>query len=122
VSDKSSRIVNLVILGVFGTAIALPLLPQGEEMRRNVYRSKDDCLSDYSEPECEPTNQGNSSGGSSYWYRGPQYRADPTGNPGDPGPGRYNGANSLRSPGIANTETSYRGGFGNISRRFGIGS
>lgn len=120
-NEKLSRTVNLVILGLVGTAVVLPLLPQGEEMRRNVYRSKEDCLSDYSEPECEPTKEGSSGGHSSTsWYRGPSYRADRSGNPNDAGPGRYQNSYGVRNPGVLNSESSFRGGFGNISRRFGI--
>jgi hypothetical protein len=121
VNEKLSRTVNLVILGLLGTAVALPLLPQGEEMRRNVYRTKEDCLSDYSEPECEPTREGSGGHGSGSWYRGPTYRSDRTGNPNDAGPGRYQNTYGARNPSALSSESSFRGGFGNISRRFGIG-
>ena len=117
-SEKSSNTIKLVILGLFGAYIALPYLPQGEEMRRNTYRSRDDCLADYSEDQCETTFNGN---GGSWGYRGPTYRADGRGHPEDPGPGRYNRETGRSNPAVIHTESSFRGGFGNMARRFGAG-
>jgi len=56
VSGKSSSTINLVILGLFGAYVALPFLPQGDEVRRNTYRSREECVADYSDAECETTS------------------------------------------------------------------
>lgn len=124
-SEKSSNTINLVILGLLGAYIALPLLPQGDEYRRNTYRSRDECVADYSETDCEPTESGGSSGGGSGGggrYRGPSYRADPSGHPEDPGPGHYKKTYGGTNPAVSGVESSFRGGFGNLARKFGAGS
>src|SRR5512139_1708605 len=117
-SEKSSDAIMLVLLGLIGASMALPYLPQGEEVRRNTYRSRNDCVADYSEAECETTP---ASGDGSWGYHGPTYRKDSQGHPEDPGPGRYSKEFSKPNPAVIHTESSFRGGFGNISRRFGSG-
>lgn len=118
-SDKSSSTINLVILGLVGAYVALPLLPQGDEMRRNTYRSREECVADYSETQCESWSSGG--GGGSAGYRGPNYYADGRGHPDDPGPGRYRRDNGRNNPAVSHTETSFRGGFGNLARKLGGG-
>jgi len=119
VSDKSSNTINLVILGLFGAYVALPFLPQGDEVRRNTYRSREECVADYSETQCESSSSGGGSG--SWGYRGPSYYADGRGHTDDPGPGRYSRENGRPNPAVIHTETSFRGGFGNLARRLGSG-
>ena len=78
-----------IVLTVMGAAavgvVGLSLLGGGsdsgesEEMRRNTYASKEDCVADYSEAQCEPqqasgTTAG-SSGMSSLAWIGPAYLA-----------------------------------------------
>jgi hypothetical protein len=108
---RRSWIVTLTLLGLWGTVMAAPLLPQGKSIRRNLYGTREDCERDYAPSQCEATGGGGGAGagiGSGSW-RGPGYYADRTlpEARSDPGAGR--------SGVIRPVETSVRGGFG----RFG---
>lgn len=102
---KRSNIVLLSLIGLpAATMVAAPLIPQGQEVRRNLYPDRAACERDYSAQQCQ---QG---GGSSGGWHGPYY----SGNRGapqtqaDPGSGRT---------GIARpVQTSTRGGFGALGR------
>ena len=62
----------------------------GEDVQRNSYLSRAECIADYSEAQCNPdTPIGSSYGGTRYY--GPWYRSSYSGarSADDPGPGRY---------------------------------
>ena len=98
---RSSR-VTLVLAGI----AALSACSKGDDQRRDVYKSREDCLADWAnKPEdCTPaTETRHASGG--YWY-GPSYRY-----------GGYSGGNAWTSnarPGsrAVSSSTVSRGGFG----------
>lgn len=105
---RRSNIVTLTVLGLFASVfIADKVIPQGTEMRRNLYANRADCERDYSTNQCQPSSTGGSSGtGGGGGYHGPYYRANRVSAPvEDPGPGRIGATH-------ASYETSYRGGFG----------
>jgi hypothetical protein len=108
---RRSNIVGLTVLGLFGTIfIADKVIPQGTEMRRNVYTNRADCERDYSTDQCQQNSSGGGSSTGSGGYHGPYYRANTyNAPPGDPGPGRSGVFH-------ASYETSYRGGFGAFGR------
>jgi len=103
---KRSNIVLLSLIGLpAATIAAAPLIPQGREVRRNLYPSLAACERDYTAEQCQ---QGSGSGGSG-WH-GPYYsgnRSAPQAQT-DPGPGR----SGLARP----VEISTRGGFGAFGR------
>jgi hypothetical protein len=107
-STRRSRTVSLSIVGLAGAVwIADGVIPEGVEMRRNLYTDRAACERDYSPSQCESDGTYNSGGyvGSS-GYHGPYYAASrSTAVAGDPGSGRS---------GVMHTAytTSYRGGFG----------
>jgi hypothetical protein len=105
--SRRSNIVTLTVIGlVVAVSIADEAIPQGVEMRRNVYAGRADCERDYPPSQCEPQN----SGGGGVGYHGPYYSASrSSATAGDPGPGRTVGTR-------ASYETSYRGGFGAFGR------
>jgi hypothetical protein len=107
-SKRRSNIVTLTVLGLFASVfVADKAIPQGTEMRRNVYANRADCERDYSPSQCQQSTGGGSGG---VGYHGPYYSATRTNaTAGDPGPGRT---------GVARVsyETSYRGGFGAFGR------
>jgi hypothetical protein len=112
--NRRSNIVGLTVLGLVSTVfIADKVIPQGTEMRRNVYANRADCERDYPPPpdRCDQDNGGsNTNSGGHVFFHGPYYSANRSSAPaGDPGPGR-SGATR------ASFETSYRGGFGAIGR------
>lgn len=109
-SNRRSTIVTLTVLGLFASLfVADKAIPQGTEMRRNVYANRADCERDYSSNQCQQ-NSGGGTGGGGGGYHGPYYRANRTAAPvDDPGPGRT-GATRV------SYETSYRGGFGAFGR------
>lgn len=109
---RRSLIVPLTVLGLTSAFAAGPYLPQGKEVRRNIYQDRQSCERDYSPTQCE-SGQGGSSGGGG-WF-GPRYyvdRSQPEAKS-DPGPGRY----GLTTK----SETSIRGGFGRVGRFLHIG-
>jgi len=104
--QKRSQIVILTLIGLpAAVAIAAPLIPQGQEVRRNLYPDRAACERDYSPQHCQ---QGT---GSAYsGFHGPYYytnRAAPQAGS-DPGPGRIAAPKAV--------EISTRGGFGAFGR------
>jgi hypothetical protein len=113
-ASRRSNIVTLSIIGLVGTVwIADKVIPQGVEMRRNLYADRAACERDYPPPpnRCEDSgSSGSSSSGGHGYYHGPYYNADrSTAAAGDPGSGR---TSSTR----ASYETTTRGGFGSFGR------
>jgi hypothetical protein len=106
--SRRSTIVTLTVVGmVAAVSIADEAIPQGVEMRRNVYADRTACERDYTASQCEANSGGGGSGGG---YYGPYYSARRgSAAAGDPGPGRTIGTR-------ASYETSYRGGFGAFGR------
>lgn len=104
---KRSQIVLLTLLGLPAvTMMAAPLIPQGQEMRRNLYPNQGACERDYSPQQCQQSGGGSAVG---VWH-GPYYYAN-RGLPqagSDPGPGRFAGTKAV--------QTSVRGGFGAFGR------
>lgn len=108
-NKRRSNIVTLTVLGLFATVfVADKAIPQGTEMRRNVYANQADCERDYSPNQCQQSSGGGS--GTAGGYHGPYYSANRSNAPAnDPGPGRTGVTR-------ASFETSYRGGFGAFGR------
>jgi hypothetical protein len=105
--QRRSSIVTLTLVGLPLGAVALAnVLPEGQQMRRNLYPDRAACERDYSQPQCE---QHTGTGVSGVFY-GPYYSANrnlPEART-DAGPGRV---------GLATrTESSVRGGFGAFGR------
>jgi hypothetical protein len=110
---KSSGSVSLVLLAT------LVACSQSEDMRRDVYASRDDCVKDWGdEVKCEPTPFGHHIG-SSYWY-GPAYRSGPFGSSAQGAPP---GSLDNARPGSHALGTSHvsRGGFGASGAAHGSG-
>ena len=108
-SRKSSSRITLVIVG----AAAMTACGQNEDLRRDVYASRDDCVKDWGdEQKCEEqAKAGTSSGGrGGFWY-GPAYRS---GQFGWVGVARPHGSIDSARPGSRSVATSHisRGGFG----------
>jgi hypothetical protein len=102
--SRRSAIVKVSLVSLLGAVIiGDKVIPQGTEMRRNLYPDRAACERDYPVSQCEQTNV---SGGGSGGYRGPYYVADRTSPAArsDPGPGRVGTRVAF--------ETSTRGGFG----------
>jgi uncharacterized protein YgiB involved in biofilm formation len=108
---KSSARVTLVLIGV---AAVLSACGDDENLRRDVYKSREDCLADWANKpsDCTPATQPNHSG---FWY-GPIY------------PYRTSGGSSWRpnSRAISSSNVSSgshssvsRGGFGSSARSSG---
>ena len=124
--QKKSSAVTLAIMGTaMAGAVGLPALFGGTDVQRNRYTSREACIADYSEAQCNPdVPYGGSSTGGTYYY-GPWYRSDyrtRTNDPNDAGPGRYyrgggtmSGFSSAGSA-PASVETGTRGGFGRSGR------
>jgi hypothetical protein len=108
---RRSSVVSLSIFGLIGTVWAADkVIPQGTEMRRNLYGDLATCEAAYPPPpnRCEQSTQ-TGSGGHAF-YGGPYYSAYRGNAPvADPGPGRAGVA-------PASYETSTRGGFGAFGR------
>jgi hypothetical protein len=112
--SRRSQIVSLSIVGMVGAVIlADHAIPQGTEMRRNLYGDRAACERDYPPPPNRCDQHDSSGGGSSgghFFYHGPYYAADQSTAPaGDPGSGRTATART-------SVETSTRGGFGAFGR------
>jgi hypothetical protein len=127
--QKKSSIVTLAIMGAAMTgAVALPALFGGTDVQRNRYGSRESCIADYSETQCNPDlpASGATPGMGTYYY-GPWYRSNYRSRtaPDDPGPGRYyrgggtvSGFSSAGGTSSAPTgvESGTRGGFGRGGR------
>lgn len=101
---RSSLHISLVLIGMV-------TLTGCQEEQRNVYKSKDDCLQDWGNPQdCEQVTQSNNYYGGGYnpvgYYYGPRYYGQG---------GTVSGAPSLRAVSVA------RGGFGSSSGFHGGG-
>jgi hypothetical protein len=114
--SRRSKIVGLTVLGLVATvAIADKAIPQGVEVRRNLYADRAACERDYPPSQCQDDSGNVSSGYSGTWH-GPYYsssRANAAAD--DPGPGRT-GASHV------SYETSHRGGFGAIGHAMHAGA
>ncbi len=126
--QKKSSAVTLAIMGAAITgAVGIPLLFGGTDVQRNRYTSRESCIADYSEAQCNPDVPiaGTALAGGTYYY-GPWYRGDyrsRTSDPTDPGPGRYyrgGGTVSGLATGVGSApvgvESGTRGGFGRSGR------
>ena len=125
--QKKSSMVSLAIMGTaMAGAVGLPMLFGGTDVQRNRYGSREACIADYSEAQCNPDmpTVGGSSPTTTYYY-GPWYRSDYRARttPNDPGPGRYyrstiGTSSSLAGSGVgpSSVETGTRGGFGRSGR------
>jgi hypothetical protein len=106
--QRRSSIVMLTLVGLpLGAVVLADVLPEGQQMRRNLYTDRASCERDYSQPQCEQRTSG---GGVSGGFYGPYYSANrnlPAART-DAGPGRVGLATS--------SETSVRGGFGAFGR------
>jgi hypothetical protein len=129
--QKKSSAVTLAIMGAAMTgAVGIPLLFGGTDVQRNRYASRESCIADYSEAQCNPDvpASGFVAGAAMSYYYGPWYRSDyrsRTNDPNDAGPGRYyrnggtvSGFSSTGGAGSAPAavETGTRGGFGRSGR------
>ena len=107
---RQRRAASSITLVLIGTAA---LYGCGEEAtRRDVYRSRTDCLQDWGNEwnKCEPAGSGPHMG---YFY-GPSYRGDGSRAPGN---------TSMPRPGTRAVATAYvpRGGFGSSASAHGGG-
>lgn len=124
--DKKSGKVPLVLMGAVAGAVALPALFNGSDVQRNRYNSREDCIADYSEVQCNPDFAIGTS--SHAYYYGPWYRSDAGArikDKSDPGPGRFfsgGRTTSSTSGAPASVETGTRGGFGSRGRVSARGS
>jgi uncharacterized protein YgiB involved in biofilm formation len=127
--SKKSVAVPLVLMGAFAGSIVLPMVFSGTDVQRNKYTSREACVADYSETQCNPDRPVGGSGlltAAALAYYGPWYRSDyrTRNDANDPGPGRYyrggatSGFSSGGAPSSAPTsvETGSRGGFGRSGR------
>jgi hypothetical protein len=111
--SRRSSVVTLTVIGmVAAISIADEAIPQGVEMRRNLYTDQAACERDYPPSQCASQYSSGGSGG----YYGPYYSASRgSATTSDPGPGRTTGTR-------VSYETSYRGGFGAFGRAIhGVG-
>jgi hypothetical protein len=122
--EKKSGKVPLLLMGAVAGAVALPAMFNGTDVQRNRYGSREDCISDYSEAQCNPDAPIGTTGRT--YYYGPWYRSDVSArarDSKDPGAGRYFGSGG--SAGITtppSVETGTRGGFGSSGRVSARGS
>ena len=102
---KRSNAVLLTLIGLpAAVIIAEPFIPQGQEVRRNLYADRGGCERDYSPQQCQP-GSGSSGGWHGPYYSSNRYSAAAGS---DPGPGRSGATHAV--------ETSTRGGFGAFGR------
>lgn len=123
--DKKSSKVPLVLMGAVAGAVALPAMFNGTDVQRNRYNSREDCVADYSEAQCNPDFPLGST--SRTYYYGPWYRSDVSErakDTKDPGPGRYfrGGGSSSGFTSAPSVESGTRGGFGSSGRVSARGS
>ncbi len=114
---KSSSRVTLVLIGV----AALAGCGRGDDQRRDVYASREDCLADWgNKPEdCTPASEPRHAS-SGYWY-GPRYTHSSGGSGWMWGTSHRGGARSSsgsRSLGSTSSHAS-RGGFGSSAHSSG---
>jgi hypothetical protein len=103
---KRSSIVMLTLIGLPTAVImAEPLIPQSQEMRRNLYPDLAACERDYTPQQCQPGSSTSSGGFHGPYYFGSGSSAQATT---DPGPGRSGTPHPV--------EVSTRGGFGAFGR------
>ena len=127
--QKKSSAVSLAIMGTaMASAVGLPMLFGGTDVQRNRYSSREACIADYSETQCNPDMPVTGAVAATTYYYGPWYRSDyrsRTNDLNDPGPGRYyrggGTASGFSSAGgvssaPAGVETGTRGGFGRSGR------
>ena len=131
--QKKSSAVSLAIMGTAMVgAVGLPVLFGGTDVQRNRYQSREACIADYSEAQCNPdvpngTGSMPLGAAAATYYYGPWYRSDyrSRSDPNDPGPGRYyrgggtvSGFSSAggTSSAPSGVETGTRGGFGRSGR------
>ncbi len=105
---KKSRAITLTVLGT----LTLSGCDNGADTR-NIYKTLEDCVADYSPAECKEQPGSGNSGGATHWS-GPGYRWGSSSiDAGNPGPGRAHRA--------LMTESVSRGGFGSIGHFFSGG-
>ena len=106
---RRSNAVVLTLIGLpIGAATLANVIPEGQQVQRNIYADRAACERDYSAQQCEPHGSSGSSSRTGSWH-GPYYAvARSTAAAGDPRPGR-GGVHSA-------VETSTRGGFGAFGR------
>lgn len=103
---KRSNIVLLTLIGLPATVLAAAaLIPQAQEVRRNLYPDLAACERDYTPQQCQPGN-----GSAVTGYHGPYYYGNRNAAQAqsDPGPGRAGAPHPV--------EVSARGGFGAFGR------
>jgi uncharacterized protein YgiB involved in biofilm formation len=105
---RSSR-VTLVLAGI----AALSACSRADEQRRDVYKSREDCLADWAnKPEdCKPATEGRHAGGG-YWY-GPTYPYSAYSSRGSWTDGTRIGSRAVSSSSVS------RGGFGSSAHSSG---
>jgi uncharacterized protein YgiB involved in biofilm formation len=106
---KSSGRVTLVLIGV----AALPGCSSGDDQRRDVYATREDCLADWANKpqDCTPASDPRHSS-RGYWY-GPSYGYhSPTGS-------AWSGSRGSTSRSIGSSSGVSRGGFGSSGRSSG---
>jgi hypothetical protein len=125
--DRKSSKVPLVLMGAVAGAVALPAMFSSTDVQRNRYNSREDCIADYSDAQCNPDFPLGTTAHT--YYHGPWYRSDVNErarDTADPGPGRYfhgGGGAGVGSKGApASVETGTRGGFGSSGRVSARGS
>lgn len=122
--DKKSGKVPLVLMGAVAGAVALPAMFNGTDVQRNRYNSREECIADYSEAQCNPDFPTGTS--TRTYYHGPWYRSDAGArakDSTDPGSGRYfSGGGKGGAAAPPSIETGTRGGFGSSGRVSARGS
>jgi uncharacterized protein YgiB involved in biofilm formation len=100
---KSSSRVTLVLIGLAGLGALTGC--EKEEMRRDVYASKEDCLADWgnSPKECEPAYDRPTGNGARTHYYGPAYIHSGSSSP---------SSSASRSSRAMGSSSVSRGGFG----------
>jgi uncharacterized protein YgiB involved in biofilm formation len=108
---KSSNRVTLVLIGIAGTGLLGGC--QKDEMRRDVYASKQDCLADWghSPQDCEPAYDRPAGNGARTHYYGRPYFFSGGGSSFFSGGGSSLGSGAHSSRAIGSSGIS-RGGFG----------
>lgn len=113
---RRSSHVTLVLIGV----ASLAACSRAEEERRDVYKTREDCLADWgNRPEdCNPATQPRHAA-SGFWY-GPTYRV-PYGYSGGNAwtQGAHGGSHAISGESARSTGSISRGGFGSSARSSG---
>jgi hypothetical protein len=110
---------SVMVVSLFSASSALSGCDNpADEVRRNQYETKAECVADYNERECETQAR---SGGGGFFFLGPLYsgnwrRQGNNAYAGGGGPGRA----ALASPDgvVAHKTQTTRGGFGNTGRSY----